>query len=123
MWFFPLPDWARVATGPSTPAIVRRAVPLPLWGAAQAAGLRGDGHSRSAGLPYLADKALGLALRGAPGVLALAVIVVDPEHAREHVHTRFPDGAQQGVMMGARRLHEPLELVPRLGALLVVLHR
>src|SRR6266852_3293903 len=61
----------------------------------EAAGLRClHGHSRSAGLSHLADKALRLALRGTPVVTALAVIVVDPDHAWEHVYTRFPDGAQ-----------------------------
>src|SRR6266851_6872484 len=94
-----VPVWSR---DPRRAPSRRRTVPLPPWGAAQAAGLRGlHGSLLRAGLPHLADKALGLALRGAPVGIALAVILVDPEHPREHVHTRVPDGAQEGVMIPA----------------------
>src|SRR6266568_6763478 len=91
-------------------------------GAAEAAGLQGlHRHRLSAGLPQLADKALRLALCGAPVVIALAVILIDPDHTWEHVHTRFPDGAQEGVMIPARRLHERFKLVPGICSFLDVM--
>src|SRR5436189_15806 len=39
----------------------------------------------------------------------------------EHVHTRFPDGAQEGVMIPARRLHERCKLVPGIRSFLDVM--
>src|SRR6266567_9276337 len=112
---------SRESRDPRRPPSRRRAVPPAPWGAAAAAGLRDlHGHERGAGLPQLADKALRLALRGAPVGIALAVILVDPDQPREHVHTRFPDGAQEGVMIPARRLHERCKLVPGIRSFLDV---
>src|SRR6266699_1612358 len=88
-------------------------------GAAEAAGLQGlHRHRLSAGLPQLADKALRLAFCGAPLGIALAVILINPEHARKHIHTRFPDFGAEAVGIPARRLYERFQLVPRSGALL-----
>ena len=86
--------------------------------ALKAADLRGlHGHGRDAGVSHLADKALGLALRRTPVVIALAIKLIDPDHAGEHVHTRFPDFVEQGVGIPARRLHKRLKRVPGFGAL------
>gem|GEM_PF-6726239 len=51
-------------------------------GTAQPARLRSlHGHRRGVGLPHLAKKASGVELRSPPLVIALALKVVDPEHA------------------------------------------
>src|SRR6266699_6528295 len=125
--FVSIPALLRLPPRASSPRQAGRSARLcpcgssALWGAAQAADLRSlHSHERGAGVPHLADKALRLALRGAPVVIALAVILIDPDHTREHVHTRFPDGAQQGVGIPTRRLHQRLELVPGLGSFLDV---
>src|SRR2546426_11508 len=66
----PVPVWVRDPQ--RTPSRRASGASAPR-GAAQAAGLRGPhGYEPGAGLPQLADKALRLALRGAPVVIALA---------------------------------------------------
>ena len=53
-------------------------------------------------------------------VITLALKVVDPDHARQHVHTRFPHCTPQRVAIPIDRLDQHRELVPRRGVALDV---